>query len=241
MASSSTSAVVTALIGNSIVAVLKFGAFFVTGSGAMLSEAFHTLADVFNQGLLYLGIRRSERPADAIFAYGYGGERYFFALLSAVGIFILGCGVTIYHGIHSLLHPPELQFSIWVFVVLGISFAIDGWVFLKALRIVREQMGERDLSSFLKSNTDPTAVAVLLEDLAACIGVLIALFAIGLSQWTENPVWDSIGSIVIGVMMGMIAVWLGYQNRLLVLGRRIRRKYATLRSITSCPSHRCKK
>ena len=221
MASSSTSAVVTALVGNSVVAVLKLGAFFLTGSGAMLSEAFHTIADVFNQGLLYLGIRRSERPADSVFAYGYGGERYFFALMSAVGIFLLGCGVTLYHGIHSLLHPPELEFSIWVFVVLGISFVIDAWVFMKALDAVKEQMGDRDVSSFLKSITDPTALAVLLEDLAACIGVLIALVAILLSQWTENPVWDSIGSIVIGLMMGLIAVWLGYQNRVLVLGRRI--------------------
>ncbi len=221
MASTSTGAVVSALIGNSVVALLKFGAFFATGSGAMLSEAFHTLADVFNQALLYLGIRRSERPADAMFAYGYGGERYFFALLSAVGIFLLGCGVTLYHGIHSLLHPPELQHSVWVFVVLAISFAIDAWVFRQALIAVREQMGERDVKSFLKSITDPTALAVLLEDFAACIGVLIALVAIGLSQWTGDPMWDSIGSILIAGMMGLIAVWLGYQNRVLVLGRRI--------------------
>ncbi len=221
MAASSTAAVLSALVGNSVIAVLKFAVFFTTGSGTMLSEAAHTLADAFNQGLLFIGIRRSERPPDAMFAYGYGGERYFFALMSAVGIFLLGCGVTVYHGVHSLLHPPELDLNVWIFVVLGLSFAVSSYVLALAWRAVREQMGNRGVVEFMRSLTDPTAVAVLLEDFAACIGVVIALVAIGLTSWTGDPMWDSIGSILIGLMLGAIAVWLGYQNRLLILGRRI--------------------
>ncbi|MHC5209304.1 MAG: cation diffusion facilitator family transporter [Planctomycetota bacterium] len=221
MTATSTSAVLAALVGNSIVAVLKLVAFFFSGSGAMFSEALHTLADVANQALLYVGIRRSTRSPDALFPYGYGGERYFFALLSAVGIFVLGCGVTVYHGVHTLLHPPELTIDVWVFVVLGLSFLLDGYVFLKALAAVRAQMGERSVRRFARSITDPTALAVLFEDFAACLGILIAAVCIGLSHWTGNPVWDSIGSILIGGMMGLIAVWLGFQNRILILGRSI--------------------
>ena len=201
--------------------VLKFIAFFFSGSGAMLSEAFHTLADTANQALIFLGIRRSEKPANQLFGYGYGAERYFYSLLSAMGIFVLGCGVTLYHGIHTLLHPPELTISWWIFAVLGISFVVDGFVFFLALKAVKAQMGGRPVGVFLESITDPTAVSVLLEDLAACFGVLFALVGIALSHWTGNPVFDSIGSILIGLMLGGIAVWIGYQNRTLILGRTI--------------------
>jgi zinc transporter 9 len=221
MSATSKGAVLAALIGNSFLAVIKLVAFAFSGSGAMLSEALHTVADAANQALLFIGIRRSERPADALFPYGYGGERYLFALFSAVGIFILGCGVTVYHGIHTLLHPPDLSIDVWTFAVLGLSFAVEGWVFLKALRAVRQQMGGRRVRRYLRSVTDPTALAVLFEDFVACLGVLIALAAIGLSHATGNPVWDSVGSILIGLMMGAIAFWLGYQNRILILGRSI--------------------
>jgi zinc transporter 9 len=238
MAATSTGAVLAALVGNSVIAVLKLAAFAVSGSGTMFSEALHTLADVANQALLYVGIRRSQRRPDALFPYGYGGERYFFSLLSAVGIFVLGCGVTVYHGVHTLLHPPELSIDAWIFVVLGISFLVDAFVFQKALAAVRAQMGGRGVRAFARSITDPTALAVLFEDLAACLGVLIAVACIALSQWTGDPVWDSVGSILIGVMMGAIAVWLGYQNRILILGRAIpdETRLATLEYLAAQPS-----
>ena len=104
MAGSGKSAVLQALIGNGILTVIKFVAFVMSGSGAMMSEAVHSFADTANQALLFIGVKRSMRPADETFAYGYGADRFVFALMSAMGIFILGCGVTIYHGVHSLLH-----------------------------------------------------------------------------------------------------------------------------------------
>ena len=109
MAASSRGAVVAALVGNGFLTLIKFGAFALSGSGAMLSEAIHSFADTGNQGLLFLGIRRSQRGPDAMFHYGYGVERFLFCMLSAIGIFVLGCGVTVYHGISSLFHPPELH------------------------------------------------------------------------------------------------------------------------------------
>jgi len=222
MAASSTSAVLTALIGNGFLTVLKFGVWSVSGSGAMFSEAIHTLADTSNQALLFLGIRRSERSGGSMFPYGRGAERYFFALISAMGIFVLGCGVTVYHGVHTFLHPPEeITVKWWLFAVLAISFVVDGWVFMCAWRAVKQQKGSQSLRAFMKENSDPTAVAVLLEDLAACAGVLLALLGIGLAVWTGDNRWDAMASITIGLMLGAIAIWIGVQNRTLLIGRSI--------------------
>lgn len=221
MAANNTGAVVSALVANSFLTVLKFAAFAVSGSGAMLSEGFHSLADTANQGLLFVGIRRSERPADEMFRYGRGGERYLFALLSAVGVFVLGCGVTVYHGVSTLLHPHELDIAWWLYVVLGVSFAVDLFVLLKAWKAVKADKGNKTVREFLDHNTDPTAVAVLLEDGAACLGILFALLGILLYEATGNPLWDSLASITIGGMLGLIAVVLGVQNSRLILGRRI--------------------
>lgn len=223
MASSSKGAVLGALLGNGALTIIKFGAFAFSGSGAMFSEAIHSLADTVNQGLLFLGIQQSERPADALFPYGYGADRYLYSLLSAVGIFVLGCGVTVYHGIHDLLDPPEVSTSWLPLVVLAISFAVEGFVLLSAARVVWKNKGDQSIGAYLRSTTDPTAAAVLLEDAVACLGVLIAFAGIGLAQLTGNPVFDAIGAIMIGLLLGAVAVWLGIRNRSLLLGPAIPR------------------
>ncbi len=218
MASSSRGAVLAAILGNATITVAKFVAFAITGSGSMLSEGIHSVADTANQTLLFIGIRRSERPADDMFHYGYGADRYLYALLSAIGIFVLGCGVTVYHGIRSLIEPAPVTFS-WVSVaVLAVAFVLDGAVFLTALRGVQQQKGERPLLRFLQETTDPTIAAVLLEDAAACTGVLIAGAGIWLSHITGDPTWDAVGAILIGLMLGLVAIWLGVRNRALLLG-----------------------
>lgn len=219
--SSSKTAVTMALVGNSILTVMKFVAFFLSGSGAMFSEAVHSLADTGNQGLLFIGIRRSERPPDSMFHYGFGSERFLFALFSAMGIFVLGCGVTVYHGVHTLTHPPEQTFGPMLFIVLGVSFAVDGFVMWQTTVAIHREKGEKSMGSYLSSSSDPTIAAVLLEDGAACLGVLIALVGIGLSAATGSHVPDSIATLLIGGMMGLIAVWLGVKNSGLILGRSI--------------------
>ena len=207
-----------ALAGNTVLTVIKFAAFAFSGSGAMLSESIHSLADSFNQGLLFLGISRSQRPPDRMFHYGYGVERYLFSLLSAVGIFVLGCGVTVYHGIHLLLHPHELSVDWVTFAVLGVSLLVEGSVLLQAMRAVAASKGDQGFLEHIRESSDPTVLAVLFEDGAACLGVLVAAAGIGLSQATGDPMFDAIASITIGLMMGAIAVWLGYRNRQLILG-----------------------
>ncbi len=149
MAVSNRGAVFLALVGNTFVTGIKFAAFSISGSGAMLSEAIHSLADSGNQGLLYLGIRKSERPADKMFHYGYGADRFLFALLAAAGIFVLGCGVTVYHGIISLVHPPDLHLEWVTFTVLAISFLVDGWVLLAAFSAVNASKGDQRFWQFI--------------------------------------------------------------------------------------------
>ena len=218
MAASGRTAVYLALIGNSFLTVIKFVAFFVSGSGAMLSEAIHSLADAGNQGLLYLGIKTSERPADKMFHYGYGADRFLFALLAAVGIFVLGCGVTVYHGIMCLVHPPDLHLQWITFTVLAISFLVDGFVLMIAVRAVHASKGDQPFWKFIRSSSDPTVLAVLFEDFIACIGVIVATVGILVSYYTGSTVFDAISSIMIGLLLGVMAVWLGYRNRQLILG-----------------------
>ena len=224
MASNSKGAVFAALVGNGALTIVKFVAFAASGSGAMFSEAVHSFADTSNQALLFIGIRRSERPADVQFRYGYGGERYLYSLLSAVGIFVLGCGVTVYHGIHDLLHPPDIEISWLPIAVLVLSFVVELFVLLSAARVIWAKKGERSLFDYLRDTTDPTAAAVLLEDAVACLGVLIALTGIGLAHTTGNPAFDAMGGIAIGLMLGAVAVWLGIRNRTLLLGPAIDRE-----------------
>lgn len=214
-------AVFAALLCNSFLTVIKFTAFAFSGSGSMFSEAMHTLADTANQGLLYFGIKKSERAPDAMFSYGYGGERFFYSLLSAVGIFVLGCGVTVYHGVHTLIDPSPLQIRWWLFLILGISFFMNGYVLWKAVAAINKARGDKSFMQFMRTTSDPTIAAVLLEDGIACLGVIVALVGIGLSALTRNSMWDSFGSIIIGGMLGFVAVWLGYKNRGLLLGRAI--------------------
>ncbi len=215
---SSNKAVVLAIVGNAFLTVLKFITFALSGSGAMLSEAIHSLADTGNQALLFIGIRRSQAPANSEYHYGFGAERFFYALMSAVGIFVLGCGVTIYHGIHSALDPHMPEVGWPVFAVLGVSFLVDGFVMWKAVGAVNEVRGERGFFEYLRSSSDPTLAAVLLEDGVATSGVLVALFGILGTQWLGSPWPDIAATIVIGIMLGFVAVWLGYKNRGLILG-----------------------
>lgn len=218
MANSSKTAVLGALLGNGVLSAVKFAAFALSGSGAMFSEAIHSLADTANQALLFLGIRQSEKPADALFHFGYGADRYLYSLLSAVGIFVLGCGITVYHGIHGLFVPAQLDPSWIPFAVLGLSFVVEGYVLSTAARIVWRKKGDASFLHFLRTTSDPTIVAVLLEDAVACLGVLIAATCLGLAYATGNPMFDAIGAITIGLMLGVVAIWLGIQNRRLLLG-----------------------
>ena len=202
--------------------IAKFVAFFATGSGAMLSEGIHTFADLLNQILLLVGIKRSGNDPNDHYAYGYGAERYVWALISAVGIFFLGCGVTVYHGISSLLHEREPVSNYgWAIGVLIISFVIEFYVLAVAVQAVRKAADGQPFFRYLRKEADPAVVAVVLEDSAACLGVLIAFAAIILTKLTGHEYWDAIGSIAIGILLGLIAFWLIHRNRSILIGESV--------------------
>ena len=220
---SSTGAVVAAIVGNSLVMIAKFVAFLFTFSGAMLSEAIHTLADLANQILLLIGIVRSDRMPDEKYAYGYNAERYVWALISAVGIFFLGCGVTVYHGVDALIrnHEPHFDQIAWPVGVLVVSLILEGYVLYVAVAAVKSQAGSTPFFEFMRKEADPAVVAVVLEDSAACLGCIIALVAILMAKLTGQGYWDAIGSITIGVLLGAIAIWLVWRNSQLLIGASI--------------------
>lgn len=238
MASGSTLAVGAAIIGNTVVMCAKFVAYWVTDSGAMLSEGIHSAADVLNQSLIMLGLWLGRRTADARRPYGYDGDRFIWSLISAVGIFFLGCGVTAYHAIHTMIAPPVITPSVWAFVVLGVSFVIEGIVFLIALRTFLQACGDRPKLRYLAREADPPQVAVLLEDGVAVTGIIFAVVAIGLTNLTGEPIWDSLGSLLIALLLGGVAVVLVAQNRRLLLGTAVppRVRESVLRVLKEHPS-----
>lgn len=211
-------AVAAALVGNTFLMIGKFVVFGITGSGAMLSEAIHTAADLMNQILLMIGIVRSARPANEKYGYGYGQERFVWALISAVGIFFLGCGVTIYHGIHTLMHPAPVKGIWWSVGVLFVALLVDGAVFWIAYRELKRAARDRKFFKFLRTEADPSAVAVLLEDLAACLGVVIAMVCLLIAHYTGLYWLDGVGSILIGVLLGVVAIFLIVRNHALLVG-----------------------
>jgi zinc transporter 9 len=217
MAQGSKTSVIAAITGNIVVTISKFVVFAISGSSSMLAEAIHTLADVFNQVLLLIGIQRSRRRRSKLFAFGHGQERYFWNLVSACGVFFIGSGVTVYHGVQSLFEAHRPENDIWTLVVLGAALLIEGSVLTVALRAVFRQKGDCPLLAFIRATPDPTLIAVVLEDSAAVIGLLIAGAGIGLTELTGNPTFDAAGSILVGVLLGLVAIFLANQNRKLLI------------------------
>lgn len=225
MAGGSAKAVYAAIGANSFVMVIKFGGFVATGSGTMLAEAIHSLADVGNQTLLAVGMNRSHRPADDDHPFGYAREAFVWALISAVGIFFLGCGVSVTHGVLSLLSnehhevgSPTLNLSI-----LGLSLVAEGGSLLVAVRAIASDAKHRGMGFWehVRTTSDPFGVAVLLEDSAAVFGVIFAFAAVGLGALTGNANIDAYGSIGIGILLGFVAYFLIIRNRKLLIGEAV--------------------
>ncbi|MDO8604073.1 MAG: cation diffusion facilitator family transporter [bacterium] len=205
--------VIFALLGNFVITILKAIGFAVSGSSSLFSEAVHSLADTANQTLLLVGIVKSRRAPDEDSSYGYGLERFFWALISACGVFFVGAGVTVYHGISTLLHPEEIFFKPEIFIILGVSFVVEMITFSVAFRELWKARGEDATFSETFQDGDPTVLAVVYEDGVAVFGVSVAMVSIWLSYITGNPMWDAGGSIIIGVLLAWVAVVLIMKNK----------------------------
>jgi zinc transporter 9 len=208
-------ALTMALMGNSIVATAKFGAWICTGSGSMLSEAVHSFADVTNQSLLAVGMYRARSGGDTLHPYGYGFEQYVFALISGVGVFFLGCGISVYHGIHCMMHPEPLLQPGLALGVLGFAGILEGYTCLVAWNEIKRESFLLSMTplEYLRRGPDPINVAVFLEDAVAVVGVGVAASCITMTYITGNPLYDAMGSILIGTMLGGVAIFTVNKNR----------------------------
>ncbi|WP_410628103.1 cation diffusion facilitator family transporter [Amycolatopsis sp. cmx-8-4] len=207
---------------NLAIAIMKLVAGIITGSGAMLSEAAHSVADTFTEALLLTALKRSDRPADRVHPFGYGKERYFWSLLAAVSIFASGSMFALYEGVSTLFGHGEAQStSILSYIVLAVAFLLEGTSWVQAVRQTRRESKAENRSfwAYLRLIDDPTPKTVLFEDSAALVGLLVAFAGIGLHQLTGSEVWDGIASIVIGVLLACVAYLLGRTNRGLLIGR----------------------
>jgi len=212
--------VLVALGANLLIAVAKTIAAGLTGAASMVAEAAHSWADTGNEVFLYIAARRGAKPSDARHPVGYGRETYVWSLFAAFGLFIIGAGVSIAHGVQELLDPePAERFGI-SYLVLGIAFVLEGISFLQALRQSRRQAVEsqRDVLDHVMSTSDPTLRAVFFEDAAALIGLVIAFAGIGLHQITGSAVPDAVASILVGVLLAIVAYLLIRQNLRFLVG-----------------------
>ncbi len=228
MAQGSKKAVVIAITANAIVTVFKFLSAMLTGSASMMNEAIHSLMDTANQGFLFRGLVESERPADAAYAFGHGQKKYLWNLWSAIGLFSIGSGLGLANAWHAwqkldqaapeeLVHIFGWELSaIWVSIsVLVLALVLEGFSFLVAMKEFLRRMKAQGLSNpfaFLGQSTDPTLVAVVLEDSVAVIGVTLAAVGIGLAEITGDVRWDIAFSAIIALLLAAIAVFLGKVN-----------------------------
>ncbi|KAK5825607.1 hypothetical protein E1A91_A06G126900v1 [Gossypium mustelinum] len=216
-------AVTTALWCNFLVFSLKFGVWLATSSHVMLAEMVHSLADFANQALLAYGLSSSRRAPDALHPYGYSKERFVWSLISAVGIFCLGSGATIVHGVQNLwiAHPPDnIEYAA---LVIGGSFIIEGASLVVAIQAVKKGAATEGMKvkDYVWRGHDPTSVAVMTEDGAAVTGLAIAAASLVAVKTTGNAMYDPIGSIIVGNLLGMVAIFLIQRNRHALIGRAI--------------------
>ena len=218
MASGSTKVIYAALIGNGLISITKFIASAFTGSAAMLAEGIHSLVDTGNQVLLLYGMKRAKKPADERFPFGHGKEIYFWSFVVAILIFALGSGISMYEGIHRVMHPEPVTSPLINYVVLGAALIFEGFAWYLAWKVFQLQRGDRTFIAAIREAKDPVTFVVLFEDSAAMLGLVVAGVGLALNQMLDMPVFDGIASITIGVILGATAICLAIRTKSLLIG-----------------------
>lgn len=221
MAGSSKKAIYGAIIANTAIAISKFVAAFFTGSASMLSEGIHSLVDTGNGALLLLGIKKSQKPADAQHPYGYGNEIYFWSFIVAVLIFALGGGIALFEGIEAVLHPhPEVnrEYIMWNYTVLIFAMLFEGSALVVALKEFNKNRGDNSFYQALRDSKDTSTAAIVIEDTAALIGLTIALLSVFAADMTGNVYFDGLGSILIGILLVSVSLFFAVECKDLLIG-----------------------
>jgi cation diffusion facilitator family transporter len=211
-------AVVAAIVGNVLIAVIKFVAAGLTGSSAMIAEGIHSLVDTGNGGLVLLGMRRSNAPADDEHPFGHGKELYFYTLIVAISIFGIGGGMSVYEGVTHLIHPVAVENPWPNYIVLAIAVLVEGSSFLVAMREFTAARGSRGVVEFIRVSKDPSLFTVVFEDSAAIAGLAVAFLGVFLGQVTGSPYFDGAASIIIGALLMSVAWLLAGKSKGLLVG-----------------------
>ncbi|WP_049580448.1 cation diffusion facilitator family transporter [Streptomyces sp. SBT349] len=217
-ASGGTKAIVAALLANSAIAVAKFVAAAFSGSASMLAEGVHSVADAGNQGLLLVGGKRAKRVATEEHPFGYGRERYIYAFIVAIVLFSVGGLFAVYEGVEKIRHPHEIEHWYWPVGVLVFAIIAEIFSFRTAIKEANEVRGGQSWPQFVRTAKAPELPVVLLEDLGALVGLILALGGVGLALATGNGVFDGVGTLCIGVLLVTIAVVLALETKSLLLG-----------------------
>jgi cation diffusion facilitator family transporter len=215
---SSVKVIIAALVGNTLIAVTKFAAAIFTNSSAMMSEGIHSLVDTGNQILLLHGMKQAKKPADERFPFGHGKEVYFWSFVVAILVFAVGAGVSVYEGIHHILHPVPVKDPFVNYIVLGLAMLFEGSAWFFALREFSRAKGKWGMVEAVQRGKDPTMFVVLFEDSAAMLGLVVAFAGVWLGQATGNFIFDGIASVIIGLILGGTAIWLAYETKGLLIG-----------------------
>ena len=211
-------AVIAALLANTGIAITKFVAAGISGSASMLAEAIHSVADAGNQILLLVGRKRATRAATASHPFGYGRSRYIYAFMVSIVLFSVGGLYSILEGYEKLNHPHELEQAWLPLTVLGVAIVLESLSLRTALREAKHLRGKSSLVQFIRHAKMPELPVILLEDIAALAGLVLAFGGVGLTVVTHNPIWDAIGTLAIGVLLVLVAVVLGIETSSLLVG-----------------------
>jgi cation diffusion facilitator family transporter len=211
-------AIVAALGANLGIAVAKFVAFAFTGSASMMAEGVHSIADSGNQGLLILGRTRSRRAETSRHPFGYGRERFFYAFIVSVVLFTVGALFSLYEGWHKITDPHDIEDPVWAFAVLGLGILLEGFSFRTAVKESKQTRGDQSWVSYIRRARAPELPVVILEDFAALTGLVVALLCVALAVVTGNGVFDGVGSVAIGLLLGFVAVVLAVETKSMLIG-----------------------
>lgn len=217
-ASGGTKAIMAAFLANTGIAITKFIAWFFSGSSSMLAEAVHSVADAGNQLLLIFGGRQAKRKADKEHPFGYGRERYVYAFVVAIILFSVGGVFSIYEGIDKLQHPHALDVPWLPILVLSIAIVLESFSLRTAVRESNHVRGTQSWVEFVRRAKAPELPVVLLEDIAALLGLIFAFIGVGLTILTGNPLFDAIGTLFIGTLLIVVAIVLGIETKSLLVG-----------------------
>ncbi|MGH3671897.1 MAG: cation diffusion facilitator family transporter [Pseudonocardiaceae bacterium] len=211
-------AIIAALLANAGIAVAKFIGYLITGSSSMLAESVHSVADTSNQGLLLLGGKRAQREATQEHPFGYGRDRYFYSFVVALMLFSLGSVFALYEGVHKLAEHEPLSSPLVAIAILLVAIVLESLSLRTAVRESRPLKGNGSWWQFIRQSKTPELPVVLLEDTGALLGLVFALGGVGLSVLTADPIWDAIGTMCIGALLGVIAIILIVETKSLLIG-----------------------